>query len=140
MIAPNVIVASAAVTLKLAVAVVPPCITCLTNECSTVWSTHRSTSASTSKMGMRPIAFAQRMKRKNVRSSGVHVFTHLRPTFGRTMESRMNSTTYSRRVIEAAVRHVLDDDLAGIELLGGLMSRFRGMFLHVFLNRHGHQL
>ena len=39
MIAPKVIVASAAVTLKFAVAVVPPCISCLTNECSPVCST-----------------------------------------------------------------------------------------------------
>ena len=39
MIAPNVIVASAAVTLKFAVAVVPPCISCLTNESSPVCST-----------------------------------------------------------------------------------------------------
>ena len=36
---PNVIVASAAVTLKFAVAVVPPCTTFFTNEPSAVWST-----------------------------------------------------------------------------------------------------
>ena len=39
MIAPKVTVASAAVTLKFAVAVVPPCINCLTNEWSPVCST-----------------------------------------------------------------------------------------------------
>ena len=38
MIDTNVMLASAAVTLKLAVAVVPPCITCLTSDSSFVWS------------------------------------------------------------------------------------------------------
>ena len=41
------------------------------------------------------MAFAQRMKTKKVRMSGVHVFTHLRPTLGSTMVSRTNSTTHS---------------------------------------------
>ncbi len=39
MIAPKVMVARAAVTLKFAVAVVPPWSTCLRNECSPVRST-----------------------------------------------------------------------------------------------------
>ena len=50
------------------------------------------------------MAFAQRMKTKNVRISGVQVFTHLRPTLGSTIESRTNSTTRLERVHEAG-RH-----------------------------------
>ena len=42
------------------------------------------------------MAFAQKMKMNNVRRRGVQVFTHFLPTFGRAMESRMNSTTASR--------------------------------------------
>ena len=34
------------------------------------------------------MAFALRMKTKNVSSSGVQVLTHLRPTFGCTISSR----------------------------------------------------
>ncbi len=49
-----------------------------------------------SKIGINPIAFAHRMKTKNVRMSGVQVATHLRPTFGSTISSRTNTTTASR--------------------------------------------
>ena len=45
---------------------------------------------------MRPIAFAPRMKKKSVSSSGVQVLTHFLPTFGSTIESRTNSTSASR--------------------------------------------
>ena len=38
------------------------------------------------------MALAPRMKTKNVSSSGVQVLTHLCPTFGCAIESRMNST------------------------------------------------
>jgi hypothetical protein len=41
-----------------------------------VCSTQRSRRAITSKMGIRPTAFAKRMKKKNVRMSGVQVLTH----------------------------------------------------------------
>ena len=53
-------------------------------------------SPSTSKTGIRPITFALRMKKKKVRISGAHVRTYFAPTLGRTIESRMNSTTNSR--------------------------------------------
>jgi hypothetical protein len=36
------------------------------------------------------------MNTKKVSASGAHVCTHLRPTFGSTIESRTNSTTASR--------------------------------------------
>ncbi len=38
---------------------------------------------------------APRMKKKNVRKSGVHVTTHFDPTLGCEIESRTNSTTAS---------------------------------------------
>src|SRR5205823_5321587 len=80
---------------EVGLAVVPPWSRCLTKESSPVWSTQRSRRPRTSKIGIRPMAFAQRMKTKKVRMSGVHVFTHLRPTLGSTMVSRTNSTTHS---------------------------------------------
>ena len=89
MIAPNVIVASAAVTLKFAVAVVPPCTTFFRNE---------------SGAGVQHVVIDQRddVEQRNqadrVRAededeeasacSGVQVLTHLRPTFGCTISSR----------------------------------------------------
>ena len=45
------------------------------------------------------MAFAQRMKMKNVRISGVQVLTHLRPTFGCTISSRTYRTTASRALM-----------------------------------------
>ena len=42
-----------------------------------------------------PDRVGARMKKKSVSSSGVQVFTHLRPTFGSTMPSRTNSTMLS---------------------------------------------
>ncbi len=91
----NVIVASAAVTLKLAVAVVPPWMSRLRNESWLVCSKNRSSNATTSKSGTNPIALEHRMKVKNVRISGAQTFTHRRPTFGCTTESRKNTTTAS---------------------------------------------
>ena len=44
---------------------------------------------------MRPITFAPRIKTKNVRISGVQVWTNFLPTLGKTMESLMNTTTNS---------------------------------------------
>ena len=49
-----------------------------------------------SPIGISPIALAARMKKKKVRTSGVQLFTHLRPTLGCTISSRTNSTTASR--------------------------------------------
>ena len=95
MIAAKVIDASAAVTLKLPVAVTPPCVSFTRNEssgrCRTVWFS----SASTSKTGIRPTRLADRMNMKSVRSSGVQVRTHFDPTFGCAIASRTNSTTSS---------------------------------------------
>ena len=42
-----------------------------------------------SKKGTMPKPFAQRMKKKKVNINGVQVLTHLGPTFGATIESRM---------------------------------------------------
>ena len=96
MIAKNVIVASAAVTLKLPVAVVPPCITCLRNESSAVCSTVVRAAPSTSKIGIRPIAFAhedEEEERQQQRRPGVHPL--LADVRLRRSMSRTNSTTIS---------------------------------------------
>ena len=74
MIAPKVIVASAAVTLKFAgrgrAAVQQLLDERIARRCA---ARSGRAAPSTSKIGISPIAFAQRMKRKNVRSSGVQV-------------------------------------------------------------------
>ena len=101
MIEKNEIVASAAVTLKLPVAVTPPCVTLVRNESSAAWMTVWLSSASTSKIGMRPMTLAPRMNRNSVIRSGVQVSTHLSPTLGRTIDSLMKSTASFERVHEA---------------------------------------
>ena len=40
--------------------------------------------------------FAPKMKTKRVSTSGVHAYMNLLPTFGTTIESRMNTTMNSR--------------------------------------------
>ena len=71
MMAKKLTVASAAVTLKFPVGVVPPCVRRTRKEssgrCSTVWFNN----ASRSKMGMSPSAFTVTMNRKNIMMSGV---------------------------------------------------------------------
>src|SRR5262249_53490288 len=73
--------------------------TCFRKESSLVCSTQWSRRPRNSKTGINPIPFAKRMNRKNVMMRGVHVFTHLLPTLGRTIVSRVNSTPYSRAFI-----------------------------------------
>ena len=58
-------------------------------------NTKRLNAPKTSKMGTIPIPFANKMKKNNVRTNGVQVMTHFGPTFGLTMESRMNWTMAS---------------------------------------------
>ena len=87
-IAKNVIVARAAVTWKLPVAVAPPFV----SEYKKLESVRPEYFATpiTSKIGIIPIPFAKRIKKKKVSTRGVHVYTHLGPTFGRTIESLIN--------------------------------------------------
>ena len=54
----------------------------------------------TSKIGNNPIALAENMKKKNVKINGVHVFRYFLPTFGNTIESRINCTTASNTVMK----------------------------------------
>jgi hypothetical protein len=75
MMVKKVMVASAAVTLKLPVAVTPPCDTGEKNESSARGCTVWLSSASTSKIGIRPIALAPRdeqEQRHQQRRVGVH--------------------------------------------------------------------
>ena len=67
-------------------------------------------------MGTIPIPFANKIKKKNVRTSGVQVMTHFGPTFGLTMESRMNWTMASIPFIhpEGAVLLLDKNFLTGI--------------------------
>ena len=53
-----------------------------------------------SKIGIIPMPFANRIKKKKVRIIGDHVMPHLSPTFGFTMESRINCTTASSAFIQ----------------------------------------
>ena len=48
-----------------------------------------------SKIGIIPIAFAKRIKKKKVRIKGVQVLTHFGPTFGETIVSLINCTIAS---------------------------------------------
>ena len=49
----------------------------------------------TSKIGIIPIPFENRIKKKNVNINGVQVLTHFSPTFGLTIESLINWTMAS---------------------------------------------
>ena len=77
-IAKKVIDAKAAVTWKFPVAVAPPCSRLsIKAECVNLLIKPKK-----SKIGIIPIAFAKRIKKKKVRIKGVQVLTHFGPTFG----------------------------------------------------------
>ena len=176
MMATKVMVASAAVTLKLAVAVVPPCSTCFRNESSArvqhpVIEQAEHVEDRNQADGVR--AEDEDEERQQQRRPGVHplaadvrlhdrVAHELDDRFERVHEARTEqavllqiaphrpgddhedeaATSHSmntclvteksmpsdrrqvnQRMIEAAVRDVLDDHLAGVELLGGACGR-----------------
>jgi hypothetical protein len=95
----KVIVARAPVTLKLPVAVTPPCSILLITSlfCGRTYVLNKP---SRSKIGTIPIVFANRMKKKNVNISGVQVIVHLEPTFGFTILSLKNFVTISIKLTQ----------------------------------------
>ena len=53
-----------------------------------------------SNIGINPIPFANKIKKKNVRIMGAHVSENLAPTFGLTIESRIKDTMDSIAFIQ----------------------------------------
>ncbi len=95
MMAKNVIVARAAVTLKLPVAVTPPCVTLVRNESSAAWMHRVVEQREHVEDRDQADDVGAEDEQEQRQSSGVQVSTHLSPTLGRTIDSLMKSTTAS---------------------------------------------